>query len=172
MKLLLYFVLFGIVCGLNHDGVLMQEFDSFTLYDQQYTNRTEFENTSQLSCIGGSAKLGSDLLNIVSCRRLKLNGSSYGWKCESDLPFYLKFGNHSVYCEVYSYNNDTYIFPESCSLEYNLEYNMEYIQTVLVFLNLLMIFLAVCFLISRKYNYNNRKQKKIGPMDKYVIRYQ
>ncbi|KAF0522009.1 DUF1183-domain-containing protein [Gigaspora margarita] len=103
------------------DKVLLENVKTITLYRGKLTAGRRNNPIEQISCVGGDA-CHMYTPDVIQCTNTGSDGLDVNWRCNAELPDYLKFGPLTVNCEGYSYPDDPYILHGSCGLEYTLYY--------------------------------------------------
>jgi len=91
---------------------------SLTFYDGDTTRARRGKPIPQLTCRGKACALYKP--DVVRCTNVGGSGTDVDWKCEAELPESLRLGRVEVSCEGWSGPGDSYVYKESCGLEYRL----------------------------------------------------
>ncbi|VDM63093.1 unnamed protein product [Angiostrongylus costaricensis] len=73
------------------ERVLLQDVNTITLKEGQYTTGRRVAPVPQLKCVGGGACYKYQP-RVVQCVKQGYDGSDYQWKCTADMPRQYKFG--------------------------------------------------------------------------------
>ncbi|CAJ0753050.1 11826_t:CDS:2, partial [Entrophospora sp. SA101] len=98
------------------EKVLLKEIKALTLHRDQYTTGRRVSPIKQIECVNGDA-CHVYRPDVIQCINVDVN-----WRCEAELPNYIKFGSLSVICEGYDYPDDSYVLKGSCGLKYSFYY--------------------------------------------------
>ncbi|CAG8452473.1 8534_t:CDS:2 [Dentiscutata erythropus] len=92
--------------------VRLEDVKTITLYRGELTAGRRNDPIEQLRCVGGDS-CHMYTPDVIQCTNTGSDGLDVNWKCNAELPDYLKFGPLTVSCEGYSYPDDPYILQDS-----------------------------------------------------------
>ncbi len=124
------YLLFGLVLWLNLSlvtalggnsatRIYQNDITSLIFNKNQLTTSRRVAPMNQLQCTTGCSLAN---LNRVVCTNAGNNGFNINWKCDTELPNNVRFGQLAVSCEGYESPADRYVLAGSCGLKYGLEY--------------------------------------------------
>ncbi|CAJ0645716.1 13147_t:CDS:10 [Entrophospora sp. SA101] len=111
-----FYALLNITQIVFTEKVLLKEIKALTLHRDQYTTGRRVSPIKQIECVNGDA-CHVYRPDVIQCINVDVN-----WRCEAELPNYIKFGSLSVICEGYDYPDDSYVLKGSCGLKYSFYY--------------------------------------------------
>ncbi|KAI0322575.1 hypothetical protein OF83DRAFT_1080157 [Amylostereum chailletii] len=98
--------------------VALAAIPALTFYDGELASSRRKNPIPQLTCKGKPCSRYRP--DVVRCVNAGGHDTDVDWKCETDLPDTLRLGRVEVSCEGWSGPGDTYVYKESCGLEYRL----------------------------------------------------
>ena len=104
------------------DRVRLQDVQSLSLRHGLYTAGRRTPGVLQLQCRDDAGAGAAVLPSSAQCTNEGLDDRGVvQWRCEAELPNYLRFGRIEVECEGYEHPEDPWILRGSCGLLYTLE---------------------------------------------------
>ncbi|KAF0980317.1 hypothetical protein FDP41_013531 [Naegleria fowleri] len=105
---------------LGPDAVHLSKIQVLTFRKGQYTTSRRTQAYQQLNC---KYSPDSYIPDVVQCKNMGFDGTSYQWKCEADMDEKYRFGSDlNVNCEGFRYAGDEFVLRGSCALDFSIEW--------------------------------------------------
>ncbi|KAL9935612.1 hypothetical protein V8E36_005189 [Tilletia maclaganii] len=100
--------------GQQHRRIPLDSIRTLTFYRDELTTARRTAPVPQLSCVGKACRRFQP--EVVQCTSM----GDWQWKCEADLPEWLRLGKVEVSCEGWDNADDPTVLSGSCGLTYKL----------------------------------------------------